>query len=281
MDAVCAIDLDTILPCRLVSGLQRIPRVYDAHELFCEMKEVVTRPLIYKIWKRIERFCVPAFPHGYTVNGIIAGEFNRMYGVQYETIRNIAVLEPFIPPARKERFILYQGAVNEGRCFETLVPAMQHVNARLLICGSGNFMEQTRALVKQYGLEEKVIFKGRLAPDELRKLTRTAWIGITLFDDTGKSNYYSLANRFFDYIHAGVPQLCMDYPAYRELNNLYEVAVLIKDPGTENIAASLNSLLGDESTWQRLAAHCQKAKQSFNWQEEEKKLIAFYNRLFL
>ena len=32
---------------------------------------------------------------------------------------------------------------------------------------------------------------------------------------------------------------------------------------------------------QRLADHCQKAKQSFNWQEEEKKLIAFYNRLFL
>jgi len=281
MDAVCAIDLDTILPCWLVSRLRRIRRVYDAHELFCEMKEVVTRPAIYKMWKWVERLCVPDFRNGYTVNSIIAEEFKKMYGLQYDTIRNIALLEPFIPPARKERFILYQGAVNEGRCFETLVPAMAQVNARLLVCGDGNFMPQARALVKQYGLEEKVIFKGRLAPDELRKLTRTAWIGITLFDNTGKSNYYSLANRFFDYIQAGIPQLCMDYPAYRALNNLYEVAVLIKDPGTENIAASLNSLLGDETTWQRLADHCQKAKQSFNWQEEEKKLIAFYNRLFL
>lgn len=281
MDLICAIDLDTILPCRLVSGLKRIPRVYDAHELFCEMKEVVTRPAVYKIWKRIERLCVPAFAHGYTVNGIIAAEFNRMYGVQYEVIRSIALLEDFVPPERKERFIIYQGGVNEGRCFETLIPAMRQVNARLLVCGDGNFMDQARRLVQQYGLEEKVIFKGKLPPDELRQLTRQAWIGITLFDDTGKSNYYSLANRFFDYIHAGIPQLCMDYPAYRELNNLHEVAVLIKDPGTENIALSLNSLLSDETTWRRLAHHCQKAKQSFNWQEEEKKLIAFYNRLFL
>ncbi|MBS1563031.1 MAG: glycosyltransferase, partial [Bacteroidetes bacterium] len=159
-------------------------------------------------------------------------------------------------------------------------PAMQQVNARLLICGDGNFMQQTRDLVRQYGLEEKVIFKGRLPPDELRQLTRTAWIGVTLFDDTGMSNYYSLANRFFDYIHAGIPQICMDYPAYRELNNLHEVAVLLSNAGTESIAQSLNSLLSDETNWQRLANHCQKAKQSFNWQQEEKKLIAFYNRLF-
>jgi len=142
-------------------------------------------------------------------------------------------------------------------------------------------MVQARQLVQQYGLGEKVIFKGLLSPDELRRVTQSAYIGVTLFDDTGKSNYYSLANRFFDYIHAGIPQVCVDYPAYRTLNNLHEVAVLIKDTHTETIAASLNSLLYNESVYDQLAAHCQTAKQSFNWQEEEKKLIAFYNRLFL
>ena len=29
------------------------------------------------------------------------------------------------------KFIIYQGAVNEGRSFETLIPAMQHVPATL------------------------------------------------------------------------------------------------------------------------------------------------------
>ena len=46
MDAVCAIDLDTILPCYFISILRRKKRMYDAHELFTEMKEIITRPSV-------------------------------------------------------------------------------------------------------------------------------------------------------------------------------------------------------------------------------------------
>src|SRR5688572_7611846 len=109
--AVCAIDLDTILPFYFISKLKRIPRVYDAHELFCEMKEVVTRPFVYRVWKKVERFTVPKFKHGYTVNEPIASEFHKMYGVQYEVIRNVPVLQPLTIPAKTEKYILYQGAV--------------------------------------------------------------------------------------------------------------------------------------------------------------------------
>ncbi|MEJ0101116.1 MAG: hypothetical protein WDO19_00555 [Bacteroidota bacterium] len=61
--------------------------MYDAHELFCEMQEIVSRPFIYKAWKRIERFSVPSFPNGYTVNNIIADEFRKMYNVKYDVIK--------------------------------------------------------------------------------------------------------------------------------------------------------------------------------------------------
>ena len=278
-DAICAIDLDTILPCYWAGSLRKWQRVYDAHELFCEMKEIVTRPAVYKIWKRIERYCVPAFRQGYTVNQLIADEFTRMYGVQYTVIRSIAVLESFSPPPSKTPYIIYQGAVNEGRSFETLIPAMQWVEVPLLICGDGNFMPAAKALAAQYGLAGKVIFKGMVLPQQLKELTRGASIGITLFDDTGISNFYSLANRFFDYIHAGIPQLCMDYPAYREINNLYQIAVLTDDLSPENIAGQLNILLNNRNLYNTLAANCVYARQALNWQEEEKKLIAFYKKI--
>ncbi len=197
INIICAIDLDTIMPCYGASVLKRIPRVYDAHELFCEMKEVVTRPGIYRFWKRIERFAVPRFPMGYTVNQPIADAFKEMYGVDYGVVRNVPVLQPLTIPVKKEKYILYQGTVNEGRSFETLIPAMKQVDARLIICGDGNFMEQARALVATHGLEERVLFKGRILPHELRDYTVNAWIGVTLFENKGLSNYYSLANRFF------------------------------------------------------------------------------------
>jgi glycosyltransferase involved in cell wall biosynthesis len=244
------------------------------------MKEIATRPRIYRFWKWIERTCVPHFDHNYTVNTPIAEEFRRMYGKKFEVIRNLPLLRPLSIPEKKERYILYQGAVNEGRSFETLIPAMKKVNAKLVICGNGNFMEQAIQLRKEHGLEEKIIFRDKLVPDELREVTRHAWAGVTLFDKEGISNYYSLANRFSDYFHGGLPQLCVDYPVYREINNQYQIAVLISDLEPDTIANGLNTLLDDEELYKELQQNCLKARAALNWQEEEKKLISFYSNIF-
>jgi glycosyltransferase involved in cell wall biosynthesis len=237
------------------------------------------------MWKRIERFCVPRFRHGYTVNGLIAAEFHKMYGVDYAVIRNMPLLNtgPVPAPSRPlpaGPFFLYQGAVNEGRCFETLIPAMQHVPAPLVICGDGNFMLQARALVRQFGLEAKIHFLGMVPPAELPAITRAAWAGITLFDRRGISNYFSLANRFFDYMHAAIPQLTVNYPAYREINNSGPVAVCIDEPGIGEIVEALNRLLDNTGLHRSLVDNCKQARLRYNWQEEEQLLIRLYQEIF-
>jgi glycosyltransferase involved in cell wall biosynthesis len=278
-DLICAIDLDTILPVYRVSKLKRIKRVYDAHELFCEMKEVVSRPHIYKTWKRIEKKTVPNFKHGYTVCSPIAEEFKKIYNVDYRVILNAPVLYPLSIPEKKERYILYQGSVNEGRSFETLIPAMKNINSKLIIAGDGNFMEQAKQLVKANKLEDKVKFAGKFLPGDLKSYTQQAYIGITLFENKGLSNYYSLGNRFFDYIHAGIPQLCVDFPSYQELNK-DPVAILIEDLSSENIALQLNRLLEVEQLYKTLQANCMIVREKLNWQNEEKKLLEFYQSVF-
>jgi glycosyltransferase involved in cell wall biosynthesis len=279
IDCVCAIDLDTILPVLLVSRLRKIPRVYDAHELFCEMKEIVSRPQIYKAWKWIEQHTVPYFNHGYTVNQPIADAFYGMYKVKYEVVRNLALLQPLTLPDKKSKYVLYQGAVNEGRCFETLIPAMQFVDAQLIICGDGNFMQEAKQLATRYALEHKVIFKGKVTPDLLKSYTINAWIGITLFENKGLNNYYSLANRFFDYLQAGIPQVCVDYPVYRDLNNPRPFAVLIDNLEPAAIATAINSLLNDQALYNYLQQNALLAREELNWQQEEKKLISFYRNI--
>ncbi len=278
MDGICAIDLDTILPCLYISRLKNIPRIYDAHELFCEMKEIVTRPKIYKTWKWIERHSVPYFTNGYTVNQPIADEFRRMYGVQYGIVRSIAKYNGSYPP--KEKFLLYQGAVNEGRSFETLIPAMQFVDCTLIVCGNGNFMTQAKELVRTHDVGDKVIFKGMVPPEELKEYTARAYIGITIFENKGLSNYFSLANRFFDYIQGGTPQLCVNYPVYKTINDEYQIALMTDDLAPKSIAGKLNELLKDEQAWIRLHQNCMEAAKVLNWENEEKKLAAFYKNIF-
>ncbi len=279
MHAICAIDLDTILACLFVSKLKGEKRVYDAHELFCEMDEIVSRPNIYKIWKAIEKFAVPKFKVGYTIGECYAEEFKRMYALNYGVVRNATKLMPHSNQNLAQHYILYQGAVNEGRSFETLIPAMENVNARLIVCGEGNFYQQAKQLVAQHGLEDKVIFKGYIEPEQLKNYTKEAYVGITLFTDRGKSNYLSMANRFFDYMHAGVPQLCMNYPEYKKVNEQYEIALLIQEPSVEQIANALNKLLEDKTLYNRLRENCFKAREIYSWQAQEKTLLQIYKQL--
>ncbi len=280
MDAVCAIDLDTIIPCHIVSWFKRIPRIYDAHELFTELKEVISRPGIKKIWTRVEKKFVPKFKFGYTVSKSIADEFHRRYGVNYKTIRNVPVLKPLNPVNRAEKFILYQGAVNEARGFEYLIPAMRWVNCKLVICGDGNFMLQLKKLIGKYKLENKIELKGLMQPEEMWHIAQQATIGIALAEKDGLNQYLALPNKFFDYVHAGLPQVTMDYPEYHNINKQFEVAVLITDLAPQKIASTLNGLLMNEVLLNRLKENCIRARLELNWQNEEKKLLSFYQSVF-
>lgn len=278
-DLFCAIDLDTIMPNFWVSFLRRKQRVYDAHELFCEMKEVVSRPLIHKCWSAIESWYLPRFKYGYTVNQVIAEIFNKKYGVNYRVVRNLPVLIEEAFSIEKDNYLLYQGAVNEGRAFEVLIPAMQWINTPLWICGDGNFMEQTRELVRKYGVEDKVVFKGRVLPEDLRKITMRAKLGFTLFENKGLNNYYSLANRFFDYFHAATPQVCVNYPVYAQLNKEAPVAVLLDELSPECLARTVEGLLNDSFQYRQLQENCLRLRQELNWQREQAILLDFYHQM--
>lgn len=277
-EIVCAIDLDTILPCYFSSLIKGQKRVYDAHELFTEQFEIIRRPRIQKIWRWIEQCSVPRFKKGYTVNEFISNQLFQQYDVQYKVIKNLPLYYP-LEQRINEEYILYQGSVNEGRCFETLIPAMKYVNARLIICGKGNFYDQTKQLIELHGLENKIEMKGYVSPESLIAITQKAAIGITLFDRKGLNQYQSLSNRFFDYMMAGIPQLCVDYPEYRQFNDRFGFAHLISDTDSQTIAQELNKLLVDPVLYHELQQNAIKARSVLNWETESAHLIRFYNDL--
>ncbi len=281
-DAICSIDLDSIIPGFLVSTFRRKKRVYDAHELFCEMEEIIARPSIYKFWKGIEKWILPYYPLGYTISASYAEQYYEMYGHAYHIVRNATVLDLNPLPLNNGEYILYQGAVNEGRCFEELIPAMKDVQYPLVICGDGNFMHQTRQLILENNVGDRVSLKGYLDPMELKQYTQNALCGITLFTSTCKSNYYSLANRFFDYIHQGIPQVAVNLPEYRKINEEYKVATLIDrdkvDP--KNIAHALNRFVNDKKYRIELHENAMACREKYHWQNEEKTLLSFWQEVF-
>jgi glycosyltransferase involved in cell wall biosynthesis len=278
-DIFCCIDLDTMLPVFSASFLKRKIKVYDAHEYFSQQKEIITRPRIYHFWYFIEKTFVPKFRNGYTVSEGIAEEFLQNYHVKYSLIRNVPLLKLRQVAGSKEKIIIYQGSVNEARGFEYLIPAMKNIDAILWIFGDGNFFDQAKCLVETNDLQHKIIFQGKCLPADLSVFTSRAMIGINLVEAVGKNQVLSLANKFFDYMHQGLPQVTMDFPEYKKINNKFEIAILIKSLSVDEIVTSLELLLQKKELYLRLQQNCLEARKVFNWQNEEKRLLDFYKKL--
>jgi len=157
---------------------------------------------------------------------------------------------------------------------------MKMITHKLVICGDGNFMDQLKELIITNQVQDKVELKGMLQPAELWKISQQATIGVAFPENIGLNQYLALANKFFDYIHAGLPQITVDFPEYKKLNDKYGVALFVTDIEPKTIADSVNNLMADTVLLGQLRQRCKKAREELNWQNEEKKLINFYQNIF-
>jgi glycosyltransferase involved in cell wall biosynthesis len=278
-----AIDLDTIIPVYIASKLKGKKTSFDAHEYFEEVPEVTNRPLTKWIWKTIGRLLIPKMNTCYTVGNCLAELFKQKYNVDFGVIRNMPLeknFENINKPLMATAYILYQGALNEGRGLEQMILAMKSLpQYKFLLAGEGDHSIKLRALTKDENVEDRVIFLGYQNPIDLDNYTAGAYVGLNLLENNGLSYYYSLANKCFDYIQFGVPVINMDFPEYRKLNEEFEVALLLKTLNIEKIVSSLEQLFEDINLHHKLRSNCLKARVIWNWDMESKNLIDIYSQI--
>ena len=278
-DIVNAVDLDTILPAYLISNWKGKDCIYDAHEYFTEMPEVIRRPLVKKVWEWVADFTIPKVDACYTVGPELARIMGERYGVHFGVLRNV----PFSQEVIKEQSpkgslrLLYQGALNEGRGLEALIQAMEQLpNVQLWIAGEGDLSQQLRVDVDARGLASQVQFLGYLQPEELKKVTLQADIGLNLLEAKGLSYYYSLANKAFDYIQAGLPSIHMNFPEYQTINQSYKVFHLLENLKVETIVKGIQYFQNYPDFYEQLHQNCLKARKELNWEKEKAQLHTFY-----
>jgi glycosyltransferase involved in cell wall biosynthesis len=278
-DVISAVDLDTVMPCYLAAKLKSKPLAYDAHEYFTEVPEVLHRPMVQQVWIYIEKMFIPRIKYLYTVSDGLAEMYKHKYNVDFTVIRNTALFQEIKTNHSNEQYILYQGMLNKGRGLEAMIEAMKSIDSLLYLAGDGDIAFDLKEKAKKLNLEKKVKFTGLLTPEELRKFSINAFIGINLLQNEGRSYHFSLSNKFFDYMHAGIPQIAMNLPEYKKLNDQYQIAVLLDDPEPIKIARAIHQLQSDKELYQRLKENSLKARKELCWQNEEKKLIEMYDKI--
>lgn len=270
---IYSVDCDTALPGRWVSLLRHKKWIFDAHELFTEVPEVVRRKAVKKVWAWVQKIAFSRADLCLTVGNELAKWFEKKYGRKVVTVKNAPLQNLALPYSPDpDRFILYQGALNEGRGLENLIMAMQQIPCRLVLAGEGDLTQKLKALTQQLNLLSKVEFKGMVSPENLPALTARAYMGYNVSENAGLSYYYSLNNKFFDYVHAGLPSLINPFPEYMALNQRFEVGI-ITAPSVEEIVKHALILLEDDILHRKLHGNCTEAKEIWNWEEEQQVLL--------
>ncbi|NPA67741.1 MAG: glycosyltransferase family 4 protein [Chlorobi bacterium] len=278
-DIFLANDLDTLPANFLASKIRKKKLVYDSHEYFTEVPELVNRPRVKRIWEKIEEFILPKIKHSYTVCNSIADIYNKKYGIDMKVVRNIPVCEFVkkqtvlsLPEEIKNRkIILYQGAVNIGRGIEPTIKAMQYVeNAVFLIIGNGDIFRDIKKLVQNLNLTNKVFFTGKIPFADLYAYTKKADIGISLEENIGLNYYYALPNKLFDYIRANLPVLASPLPEIKNIVETYDIGCFIENHKPEHIAEKINFMLTSPEKMQTWKENLKKASAELCRENEEK-----------
>lgn len=270
-------DIDAIMPNWMIAKKLGIPLVFDSHEIFTEMPAVQGKPS-QKVWRWVQGFTLPKIKYMMTESESYAEWFQKTYDIKKpEVVRNIPrkLAEPAGIPDNHPKIILYQGAVNQSRGIDKAILAMKNISdAVFLIAGDGPKKAEYEALVKKENLGKKVRFLGKLVPEELRKVTRTADVGISLEENGGVSYLYSLPNKVADYIQARVPLVMINFPEMQRVKNQFDVGEMITDHHPETIASALKKVLANGRMHYR--EELNRASQSLCWENEENTILQLF-----
>ncbi|MGZ5254204.1 MAG: glycosyltransferase [Flavitalea sp.] len=281
-------DLDTLLPNYLVSKFRNTPLVYDSHEYFTGVPELKDRNSKRKAWKFLERWLLPKIKYSYTVNRSISNLYKKEYGIEMKVVRNLPLdisqthhEAPALLPENRTILIMQGAGINQNRGYEEAIMAMEFLpeNFLLVIIGNGLILEQLKSLTIDKGLQQKVLFIPKVPYEKLSAYTQQAFLGLSLDKPVSINNEFSLPNKIFDYMKAGVPVLSSALPEIITILEQFGVGRCINKVDPQIIARNILEIYNDPETYRKWKLNTSTALKELNWQKEKSVLLEIYQEL--
>ncbi len=302
-DYIWANDLPDLKPALKLKKKLGSKVIYDSHEIFVETlnqcfpaKAVFYKHILHKIClsimktlgRIVERKMLTKVDHFVTTCESYKNFFISKYkSTEISIVMNCPKYNQDVKPydlrsafkIPQDGYILvFQGKLIPARALKETIDAMIWVksNVFLIIIGDGMLQETLEKYVEDKNLGDRVYFTGRVQSSEMVNYAAGADAGINLQPNVNLSKYYGSTNKFFEYMHAGIPMIVSDTPENKLIMERYNMGVFVHDCyNSHEIADAINKLF--EMNFSKFKDNCKEAAMEYNWENQEKVILDLIN----
>ncbi|MBX7124457.1 MAG: glycosyltransferase [Cyclobacteriaceae bacterium] len=271
----------TMLPVGTIAKwLFGVKLVYDAHEL--ETETHASQGLRKKLSKYLERLLISQVDYMIVVSKSIEEWYRSVYHLQnIATIRNIPASRTLESPVdfrsmfgiEEDAIVfIYVGLISGGRGIPNLVSTFQHQSTHkhhLILIGYGNMFEE---ISRQES--SNIHLMAAVSPSEVLSYVAGADIGLSMIENSCLSYYYSLPNKVFEYMTAGIPFICSNFPEVSREFNSSDLCWLISE---NELLSTIEGI--SQAEIQRKKSNILRLRNQWSWQHEQTLLIPVYQNL--
>jgi glycosyltransferase involved in cell wall biosynthesis len=233
-DAIVCHDLEILKAGVSAKRKLGVPLFFDAHENWPDMVAQNSK-LEASYFSKLEKKLLHHVVHSYTYGNDLTEKYTKM-GFLATTLYNSKSVEdiPKIDESECENirrrlgididdFVVgFSGSVSLKNGAQQVIDAQHilHKNFVFLVVGGSGRKEDLEG-VKKHALKndvnDRVIFTGRVPPDDLLRYTKAMDVGTALFQPLSENEKVRIPNKIFDYMAMEVPMIVSDFPNMRKI----------------------------------------------------------------
>jgi glycosyltransferase involved in cell wall biosynthesis len=279
-----ASDLYSLPVAHLAAKLRHAKLAYDSREFYSSIAALHHRRGTQRFWSYVERKIIPRTDAVFTVNDSLAESISNRYSIEKPTtllncpprqsVQKSDRLRTILSIPHGVRILLYQGGLQSGRGIQIMLSAIKKVpSAILVLMGSGNLAGEILEIIKREKLDQKVFLLDAVPVTGLLSYTSSADVGLCLIENLGASYYYSLPNKLFEYVSAGVPVVASNFPEIASFVESNRVGLVVEPDKEDEVVRAIERLLTNAEEHEGIVKNCLEAANRYTWENESLKLV--------
>jgi glycosyltransferase involved in cell wall biosynthesis len=297
-DVVHAHDFNTLIAAYKIWKRLEIPYVYDSHELWVHRNRpnIVASDKEKKWEERSEGKYIKNSTFSITVCDSIADHLAETYQIPKPTvIRNTPYQKTIQKDPKKslrkllkikpnEFLAVYVGRVAFNRGVTDILRALPLLDRKVKFVTLGAFDAKFQIvfeeLVSELEIEDRVFCIDPVASEDVSTWISDVDVSLTTMNRVCLSYVYTLPNKLFESVHAGVPIIGPDSPEIIRIVDKYNCGLVYRDMDSTHLAEQINYLMNNTELAQKFKMGAELAAADLCWEKERLKLLGAYKEFF-